>query len=121
MSCRSLFPAKLGLTGSAVIFNCLLGCLEPLLEVLDGKDKASGVFKVEFFLLLALLDLLADPLGVGVAGISCGDRMLAAVVSVASSCCLLSHQVIFPWPGVRHLLAAFINFLGKHGETELQF
>ena len=90
--------------------------------VLGGKDKASGVFKVEFFLLLVLLDLLAaDPSGVGVAGISCGDRMLAAVVSVASSCCLLSHQVIFPWPGVRHLLAAFINFLGKHGETELQF
>ena len=92
MSGRSSFPAKLGLTGNAVIFNCLLWCLEPLLLVLGGKDETSGVFRVEIFLLLVLLDFLAaDPSGVGVAGTICGDRMVAGVVSAVSSCCLLSH------------------------------
>ena len=68
----------------AAIFWDFLGTLEPLAGVLEGKLAGGGVsvlFLEAFFLLLALLGILAASLGEGVGGMICGEGMVSAAGS----------------------------------------
>ena len=93
---------KEGCGGIAAIFLGFLGSLEPLTESLEGRDAEEGVsvlFLEAFFLLLALLEILAASLGEGVGGMICGEGQVSAAGPENESACPLSHQVIFPWTG----------------------
>ena len=72
-----------------------MGSLEPLTEVFEGKVAGEGVsvlFLEAFFLLLALLEILAASLGEGVGGMICGEGQVSAAGPGKESVCPLSHQ-----------------------------